>query len=517
MREVNPQPKKLTLAQRIRAFFTGEIPVVTQTVYNYRAAPLTIATLMDVDRIHEIFSDAESGNVQDLFALYRDIVLADSHLQAEFATRKRAVIGDPLTIQPADKKNPLDVQAAAWLNTQLKPLPAWFLRASAHLMDGILWPVAICEKIYAPTPDGGYRLERLVPVPDQLIDYRLGKLALRSTDPRSGYPNGDIFDPDENRYLIHRGHLLSVPDNWGGPMRSLVFWWFFSAMDRDNWARFLDRYGSPFLVGKYDQSDDASRTVLERAFSNATKLFGVVISKDTQVELQQASSAQAGEAFEKFHDIACREKSKLIVGQTGSQATRSTGLGSGVSRQQEAVRDDIRQFDSIMLSATLTEGLFHQLLQINGRVGKVRCVWGSEDEKVSAELARTLADLATAQLGIADASIPMLSERLGFQVQRLPDPSAKGPSMLSSLAASSPERLTAALDSIAGAGAADTARHFRRVYAPLARAIRDAKSPEEVLAHVRSFSAGWSPEQTAQLLTEALQSYAANGAVVTDR
>ena len=111
-------------------------------------------------------------------------------------------------------------------------------------------------------------------------------------------------------------------------MRSLVFWWFFGAMDRESWARFIDRYGSP--LGKYDQADDESRTVLERAFNQATKLFGVVISKETEVELMQASAAPTGEAFEKFHDIACREKSKLIVGQTGSQNTKSTGLGSGV-------------------------------------------------------------------------------------------------------------------------------------------------------------------------------------------
>jgi phage gp29-like protein len=306
MREVTLPTTKLNLWQRVRLFFLGEIPTQTKTIYNYRAAPLTMATLMDVDRIHQIFADAEAGNVQDLFAIYRDILLADSHLQGELATRKRAVIGDPLSIQPSDKKNPADVADAAWLDAQLKPLPAWFLRACAHLMDAVLWPVAICEKIYAPDGAGGYKLERLVPVPDQLIDFRLGKLMLRATDPISGYPNGDIFEPDTNRYLIHRGHILGVPDNWGGPFRSLVFWWFFSAMDREAWARFLDRYGSPFLVGKFDQADDESRSVLERAFSNATKLFGIVVSKETEVELMQASAAPTGDAFEKFQ--AARER-----------------------------------------------------------------------------------------------------------------------------------------------------------------------------------------------------------------
>ena len=91
--------------------------------------------------------------------------------------------------------------------------------------------------------------------------------------------------------------MLTTPDNRGGPMRSLVFWWLLSSMGRDWWARFLDKYGSPFLVGKYDQADDASRGVLERAFQWAVRVGGIVVSKQTEVEIIQASASQSGDAF----------------------------------------------------------------------------------------------------------------------------------------------------------------------------------------------------------------------------
>ena len=90
-------------------------------------------------------------------------------------------------------------------------------------------------------------------------------------------------------------------------MRSILFWWLLGVMDRDWWSRFLDRYGSPFLVGKYEQTDDQSRTTLERAFSAAVKIGGLVVSKDTDVEIKQAASQSAGEAFEKFYTISRRE------------------------------------------------------------------------------------------------------------------------------------------------------------------------------------------------------------------
>ena len=54
--------------------------------------------------------------------------------------------------------------------------------------------------------------------------------------------------------------LTSVPDNWGGPMRSIIFWWLLGHMGRDWWARYLDKYGSPFVVGKYDQGMSGTDT-----------------------------------------------------------------------------------------------------------------------------------------------------------------------------------------------------------------------------------------------------------------
>jgi len=129
-------------------------------------------------------------------------------------------------------------------------------------------------------------------------------------------------------------------------MRSIVFWWLLSVMDRDWWARALERFGSPFIVARYDQADDKTRSKLEIALSMATRLFGVVVSKETEIELKEAASSQSGDAFDKFHTVCQREKSKHILGQTLSSEAQGTGLGSGVAKGQSDVRNDIRQFDA---------------------------------------------------------------------------------------------------------------------------------------------------------------------------
>ena len=88
-----------------------------------------------------------------------------------------------------------------------------------------------------------------------------------------------------------------------------------------------------------------TRQKLEIAMSLASRLFGVVVSRQTEVELLQAAASQSGDAFEKFHTVCNREKSKLVLCRILSSAAESTGLGSGVAKGHQEVRDDIRQID----------------------------------------------------------------------------------------------------------------------------------------------------------------------------
>lgn len=290
-----------------------------------------------------------------------------------------------------------------------------FLPACSHLLDSTLYPVAVVEKVYRPSLQAGlrYELAELVPVPHRLLDFTEGCLKIWDSS-QDGQRLGSKHDADPGKYIIHRGHLLSSPDNWGGPMRSLVFWWLLSVMDRDWWGRFLERFGAPFIVAKYDQADDDTRQKLEIAMSLASRLFGVVVSRQTEVELLQAAASQSGDAFEKFHTVCNREKSKLVLGQILSSDAESTGLGSGVAKGHQDVRNDIRQFDGTMLGATLRDQLVKQFMRINGIPGRApRIVWSSDRIEIDGQL---LSSLSSAGLELTDSAINVISDRLGFEV-----------------------------------------------------------------------------------------------------
>jgi phage gp29-like protein len=490
----------------------SKVPTAQITIVDSRQELPTIATAMNVDRIHSIFDAAETGYTSDLFALYRDIVVADSHIQTEFTKRKLAVLGDAMEVSPVDAKQSADVLVADAVRSQVAHVRGW-LNALSHLLDSTMWPVAVCEKVYRSSGKN-FELSAVVPVPHHLLTFKNGYLQILIVDPLSHGITGECIDPDPDRYIIHRGNLLSMPDNWGGPMRSIVWWWFLSSMTREWWSQFLDKYGGPFIVGSYDQADDKSRQVLERAFRFSKKLGGLVVSKETEIEIKQAAASDTGAAYATFLAICQREKSKLVLGQTLSAQTDPTGLGSGTSNAHEAVRDDIRQFDASMLSHTLQDQLFAQIARINNMVGSIpACRFGGASSSEIAATSKLLTDLKTADLEVADDSLATISSRLGIQIQR--KAAAFVPGFFSAYSASpgrrSVDAARDAIDTLSANASNDIARAFRGRYAPLARMVRESTSASDLERRVRAYMAEVSPGETADVLSLALNAFAVNG------
>jgi phage gp29-like protein len=191
-------------------------------------------------------------------------------------------------------------------------------------------------------------------------------------------------------------------------------------MDREWWARFLDRYGSPFLVGTYDRGDSNSKSVLERAFSLAVKLGGLVVADGTNVEIKEAAAASTGEAYERFLTLCNREISKLILGQTLSAEAAPTGeLGGGTARMQEEVRQDIRKFDAAMLADTLRDQLFSQFLAINGVRAAPPVISFGSDSADNIRATMTLVQSAyAAGLELDDDGLAAVNKLTGITLRR---------------------------------------------------------------------------------------------------
>ena len=143
-----------------------------------RFEPANISANATVTQVQDAIRQAESGDTTSLFRFYRDSLLGDDLIQGCLATRKLAVLGQPLAIMPMDKANADDQAAATAVKRAIADCENWSAGLGA-LLDSAMWPVSLVEKIYAPAgaplpgePRLTWTLRRLEPVNPLLLCFR---------------------------------------------------------------------------------------------------------------------------------------------------------------------------------------------------------------------------------------------------------------------------------------------------------------------------------------------------------
>lgn len=531
----------MTILHRLASRFADLVglPMTVQARIALDQEPINQSATATASSIQTALRNAEAGNTRELFALYRDLVMADSHVTCELGKRKLAVLAQPPSVQPADKNNAEDQRAANACRTMIARCENWSSGLN-FLLDSTLWPVSVVEKLFAPSEEPGLRyiLRRLEPVNYTLLCFRQPAAALNAqtlapsnpgafpwepdlrfytTDGR-GVINWSVdasYTPEPARHLVHRGHLFTgTRDNFGGPMRALLWWCFLTPLLRDWWARASERYGAPFPVGHTDITSEPAVELLKNAFAQSAKIGGLVVDHETQVELIEAAVSGMADNFERFGEVCNREKSKVILGQELSATSAPTGLGSGVARLQGEVREDYRMYDQLVLGETLRSQLFTQFLRINGLSGNApRIVWGGLSDEDAKDFAELLDVLSRAGLEPTDEALPTLSERLGIEVQRkaaAPSPIPDGP--LPMFSAPRIPQLGHPTDRIAAARAKALGDVYRGAMAPFREIVLRSSSPEEAMRHLSAAYRDWKPARLTAELEVALQICAAAGA-----
>lgn len=371
------------------------------------------------DDVFDAVTMAEAGDTSRLFPMYDQVVIENAHLQTEFSKRKLAVLGDVFNVQAASKDS-ADVVAADWVKAWHDECPDW-LTAMIALLDSTIYPVSVVQKWFEAGTSGRRFNLRMRRVDPELFDFREG--GFKIFDTVCGVRQGTSHDITADEYVVHRGHLLTAPDCWGGPMRSLFFWHLLATSSPEWWGRFLERLGAPFLVGEVSSGDDSERSKVEEAFSKALRLFGIVVSSGTRIQMLQAQAAQTGDAHEKLHDKCCREISKLILGQTSSADVQKTGSLGNSNQAHLQVKGEFRDWDSMRLCDTITRQIIVPFMRVNGVSGRPPLIsFGVADVKEAELSAALISALPNAGLELTDEGVKAFSDRIGLPLQRAPKP-----------------------------------------------------------------------------------------------
>lgn len=244
---------------------------------------------------------ADNGRVRQLYDLFDDIMI-DGTLSDAVSKRIDAVTNSELTFQSASGEEVPEI-------TALMQTTAWETLLTEIARTRIYGRSAV-ELQFVPE-------FTVSPIPPKHIDLTR-RIFLRHDIDDSGIP----FDGDDF-FLV-----LGAERDFGLLLKAAPYA-IFKRGGFGDWAQWLELFGMPRRVGKYNTYDPESRRLLEEAFEKAGSAPYVIIPKEAEVDTQESSSGN-GASYDEFRK-ACNEEILItILGQTlttiqGDKGARSLG------------------------------------------------------------------------------------------------------------------------------------------------------------------------------------------------
>lgn len=279
-----------------------------------------------------------------------ETLLSDDEIYQTTETRFDAMAEMPYKLEPSKG------EAADFILSQLK----------THI-DGLL-VLAFDARLY------GYAVGELVGVYDEqgrFVAKFFGKKPMEWFEPK---PDGSLrFFPDTgaggalgiavdtvDKYCLIRSKP-SYKNPKGDALLSRLYWpWFFRTNGWKFWAKFLERFGSPLMVGK---SNDTA--VMLEALLNIHSSAAASINKEDEISAVTTNGSGSSGAFEAFEAASLRRIQKVVLGQT---LTSGTDGGSG-NRALGDVHNDVRMTkrnSDLKLLTTVCQWFVNVLCKYNG-------------------------------------------------------------------------------------------------------------------------------------------------------
>ena len=176
---------------------------------------------------------------------------------------------------------------------------------------------------------------------------------------------------------------------YGTSVLSLCFWpAMFKKGNFKFWVAFTEKYGSPWLVGKYAPgTSKENQNILADQLENMVQDAIAVVPDTSKIEIIEAAGKSASaDIFDKLKDACNADISKAILGQTLTTELSSTGSLAAAQTHNE-VRKDIILSDARIIEETLNQIVRWTVDQNFGKDVIAPAFRFSEPEEVNKQLA----------------------------------------------------------------------------------------------------------------------------------
>ncbi len=324
---------------------------------------------------HKVAEFIHNPNRTRLYDLFEDIML-DPHLTGIVGKRMRMVRNKPLRM----------VDKAGKHLEHIEPLLVTkkFRNIRKVIFNNTLYSLSGLEFLFGKELD--YK-----PIPRKHIKPHLKKIV------RDQYGvEGWDYEDMPNVWIME----TEEEDNNLGLLLKAVPYVLFKRHGFVDWSEFIEMYGQPTRVGKYDAYDENTRTQLEQALEKAGSALAMMIPKQADLEFIDGKTSNSNGDLQKSFIDACDEQlSILILGVTDTTKGSEKG-GYSRSKTHEGQQLEVTQDDMDTELEYLNDTKFHDILRSYGwqipegamfeHVEEADLGWLAEKLKVDQELAKII-------------------------------------------------------------------------------------------------------------------------------
>lgn len=314
-------------------------------------------------RLHQLLTNAETGDLTAQADLFADMEERDSHIYSEMAKRKRAVQKLDWQLTPPKNATTAEKQATGAVQEMLSYMTD-FEDVVYDALDAIGHGYS-CQEL-GWVKDGS---NWLIDSADFILPRRFG---VDPTQPNIiQLKDGQGFGENALQPLQHFGwicHIHKAKSGYvsrAGLYRVLSWSYIFKNFSIRDLAEFLEIYGLPLRLGTYPAgaTPKEKATLLQAVMQIGHRAAGI-IPQGMMIDFKEAAKGTA-DPFEAMIRWCEMSQSKAILGSTLTTQADGKSSTNALGKIHNEGRIEIRDSDARQLASSFDKSLVSYLMQLN--------------------------------------------------------------------------------------------------------------------------------------------------------
>lgn len=295
-----PQPKGSQVVEKIVKY---QIVRTQESIKKWRNAIRTAESVLNPDRT-------------ELIRVYRDAAL-DAHVHSLMTSRRLKLLSCTYWLE--DASGVINEEATEKIHA------AWFRKIMGEVVNTEMYGHTLIQ--LGPIKNDSFTDIKVVPRENVIPDLHSVKKNVLNTR--------DLIDytaPKYQPWIIEIGERDNL-----GTLVNVAPWAIWKKNVSIGWAEYAEKFGMPIRVGRTDINNPRNKKNMDDMLANMGSAFWATLDTDDMLEIIESNNEDAYQVYQYFIDVANKEISKAIAGQT---MTSEDGSSRSQSEVHERLFDD---------------------------------------------------------------------------------------------------------------------------------------------------------------------------------